>query len=54
MDSSDGSMYSLCELDLFSFKEALDNYKELDKQVQDYVRENAEKLHGEMEDLENK
>jgi len=54
MDPSDGSMYSLCELDLFSFKEALDNYKELDKQVQDYVRENAEKLHGEMEDLENK
>jgi len=47
-------MYSLCELDLFAFKEALDNYKELDKQVQDDVRENAEKLHGEMEDLENK
>jgi len=54
MDPSDGSMYSLCELDLFSFKEALDKYKELDKQVQDYVRENAEKLHGEMEELENK
>ncbi|KAF5434754.1 hypothetical protein C5S36_04490 [Candidatus Methanophagaceae archaeon] len=54
MDSSDGTMYSLCELDLFSFKEALDKHKELDKQVQDYVRENAEKLHGEMEDLENK
>ena len=54
MDPTDGSMYSLCELDLFSFKEALDNYKELDKQVQDYVRENAEKLHGEMEALENK
>jgi len=54
MDPTDGSMYSLCELDLFSFKEALDNYKELDKQVQDYVRENAEKMHGEMEELENK
>jgi len=54
MDPSDGSMYSLCELDLFSFKEALDNYKELDKKVQDYVRENAEKLHGEMQELENK
>ena len=54
MDPADGSMYSLCELDLFSFKEALDNYKELDKQVQDYVRENAEKMHGEMEELENK
>ena len=54
MDPSDGSMYALCELDLFSFKEALDNYKELDKQVKDYVRENSEKLHGEMEELENK
>lgn len=54
MDPSDGSLYALCELDLFSFKEALDKHKELDKQVQDYVRENAEKLHGEMEELENK
>lgn len=53
MDPSDGSLYALCELDLFSFKEALDNYKELDKQVKDYVRDNAEKLHGEMEELEN-
>jgi len=54
MDPSDGSMYSLCELDLYSFKDALEKNKELDKQVQDYVRENAEKLHGEMEELENK
>ena len=53
IDPSDGSMYSLCELDLFSFKDALEKSKELDKQVQDYVRENAEKLHGEMEELEN-
>ncbi|MDY6791577.1 MAG: hypothetical protein SWH54_09935 [Thermodesulfobacteriota bacterium] len=54
MDASDGTMYSLCELDLFSFKDALEKSKELDKQVQDYVRDNAEKLHGEMEELENK
>jgi len=54
MDPSDGSMYSLCELDLYSFKDALEKNKELDKQVEDYVRENAEKLHGEMEELENK
>ena len=53
MDPTDGSMYSLCELDLGSFKDALEKSKELDKQVQDYVRENAEKLHGEMEELEN-
>ena len=54
MDPSDGSLYALCELDLFSFKDALDKYNELNKQVRDYVRENAEKLHGEMEELENK
>ena len=53
-DPSDGSLYALCELDLGSFKDALEKSKELDKQVQDYVRENAEKLHGEMEELENK
>ncbi len=54
MDPSDGSLYALCELDLFSFKDALEKNRELDKEVQDYVRENAEKLHGEMEELENK
>jgi len=54
MDPSDGSMYALCELNLFSFKDALEKHKELDKEVRDYVRDNAEKLHGEMEELENK
>ena len=51
MDPTDGSVYALCELDLYSFTDALEKNKELDKQVQDYVRENAEKLHGEMEAL---
>ena len=54
MDPADGSFYALCELDLFSFKDALEKNRELDKEVQDYVRDNAEKLHGEMEELENK
>lgn len=54
MDPSDGTMYSLCELDMFSFKEALDKYRELDKKVRDYVRENAEKMHDELEEMENK
>jgi hypothetical protein len=53
-DPQDMSMYSLCELDLFAFKEALDNYKELDSKVRDYVRENADKMHGELEEMENK
>lgn len=53
MDPTDGSMYSLCELDLISFKDALDNYKELDEKVRDYVRNNAEKMHDELEEMEN-
>ncbi len=53
MDPADGSMYSLCELDLISFKEALENYRELDAKVRDYVRENAETMHDELEELEN-
>lgn len=53
MDPADGTMYSLCELDLVAFKETLDDYKELDEKVRDYVRENADKLHGEMEEMEN-
>ena len=54
MDPADGSMYSLCELDLLSFKEALDNYKELDAKVRDYVRDNAETMHEELEDMQNR
>jgi hypothetical protein len=53
MDPSDGSMYSLCELDLISFKDALDNFKELDEKVRDYVRDNADKMHEELEQMEN-
>ena len=53
-DPQDMTMYSLCELDMFAFKEALDNYKELDAKVRDYVRKNAEKMHGELEKMEDK
>ena len=51
-DPTDGSLFSLCEMDLFAFRDALDQYKELDAEVRDYVRENAEKLHGELERME--
>jgi hypothetical protein len=53
-DPADGTQYSLCELDLFVFKNALDDYKELDAKVRDYVRKNAEKLHKELEEMEEK
>ncbi len=53
-DPEDKTMYALCQLDLLAFQEALDNYKELDAKVRDYVRENAEKMHGELEKMEDK
>jgi hypothetical protein len=53
-DPEDKTMYSLCQLDLLAFKEALDNYKDLDEKVRDYVRENADKMHGELEKMEDK
>ena len=53
-DPQDMTMYSLCELDMFAFKDALDTYKELDSKVRDYVRQNAEKMHNQLEAMENK
>ncbi len=52
LDSEDGTMYALCELDMMAFKDALNDYKELDKKVRDYVRGNAEKMHDELEKME--
>jgi len=51
-DREDGSLFSLCELDLFAFREALSDYKELDSQVRDFVRDNAEKLHKQLKEME--
>jgi len=53
-DPDDKTMYSLCKLDLLAFKETLDDYKELDSKVRDYVRDNAEKMHEELEKMEDK
>lgn len=53
-DPADGSQFSLCEMDLFAFKNALDDYKELDAKVRDHIRENAEKLHKQLEEMEQK
>jgi len=52
-DPADMTMYSLCELDMLAFKDALDTYKELDSKVRDYVRQNAEKMHNQLEEMEN-
>ncbi len=53
MDPEDGTYYSLCELDMMAFKDTLDSYQELDAKVRDYVRDNADRMHGELEELEN-
>jgi hypothetical protein len=50
----DGSFYSLCKLDLVAFNEALNKYNELDSKVRDFVRNNSEKLHKQLELMEQK
>jgi hypothetical protein len=51
-DPADMTLYSLCKLDLLAFKETLNDYRELDEEVRDFVRDNAERLHDEMEEME--
>ena len=47
-DPSDGTMFSLVKLDMSSVKKSLDESKELDSKVRDYVKANAEKAHDEL------
>ena len=51
---TDGSVYALARLDLEAFKDSLDKMKELDAKVRDYVRQNAEKAHMDLEQEEAK
>ena len=48
-DDSDGTLFSLCRLDLQAVKKSLDNAKELDSKVRDYVRTNAEKAFDDLQ-----
>ena len=50
----DGTVYSLAQLDLESFTNNLDKMKELNSQVRDYVRQNAERVHMDLEKEEAK
>jgi hypothetical protein len=49
-----GELYSLARLDLVTFKENLEKAKELDSKVRDYIRDNASRLHEELEKEEEK
>ncbi len=50
----DGTVYALARLDLQSFTDNLDKMKELNSQVRDYVRKNAERVHSDLEKEEAK
>ncbi len=49
-----GELFALARLDLDSFKDALKKAKNLNAKARDYIRENAERLHDELEKEESK
>ncbi len=53
-DPSDGTLYSLCKLDMNSMQKTLDQAKELDSKVRDYVKANAEKAFDDLTAEESK
>lgn len=53
-DPSDGTMFALCKLDMGAVKKTLEESKELDGKMRDYVRANAEKAFDELAAEESK
>ncbi|MBI5243795.1 MAG: hypothetical protein HY922_08975 [Elusimicrobia bacterium] len=51
---NDGTMYALCKLDMNAVKKSLDEAKDLDSKVRDFVRTNAEKAFDELQSEESK
>ncbi len=47
-DPADGTMFALAKLDMNAIKKTLEESKELDSRVRDYVRANAEKAFDEL------
>ena len=50
----DGTVYALAQLDLDGFTNNLDKMNELNANVRDYVRKNAERVHMDLEQEEAK
>ena len=48
-DPADGTAYALAKLDIINFKKRLDKAKELNSEVRDFVRKNAEKAFDKLE-----
>jgi hypothetical protein len=53
-DSSTGEIFSLARLDLEAFKENLNRMNELKSEVKEYIKNNAERLHEELQKEEEK
>ena len=51
---TDGTIFSLCKLDMSAIKKSLEESKDLDAKVRDYVRANADKAHDELQAEEAK
>ncbi len=49
-----GDLFSLAKLDMEQFKQNIEKAKELNSQVREFVRENAERLHEKLEKEEQK
>ena len=49
-----GELYSLAKLDLYIVKDAAEKSKELNDQIKEYVRKNADALHDQLEREESK
>lgn len=49
-----GELFSLARLDLQAFKDNLEKARELNAKTRDYIRQNADKLHEELEKEEEK
>ena len=54
VDPSDGTVYALVKLDMDGFKNSIDKAKELNSEVRDFVRKNADKAFDRLETEEKK
>lgn len=54
IDPSDGTVYALVKMDINSFRNSIDKAKELNAEVRDFVRQNAEKAFDRIETEEKK
>lgn len=54
VDTTDGSIFSLCKLDMKSVADSLSNAKELNSKVKDYIKADAEKAFDDLSSEEAK